>query len=65
MLTIFEITLGGWTVTARILQDNVSELYMAFFIFHKLGIGFCVLGVINAVFMNEKETAKRKDWKSS
>ena len=50
---MFEITLGNWPPVARILQENVSEFYVAFSIIHKLVIGFAVIGVINGVFMQE------------
>eukprot|EP00440_Ansanella_granifera_P076684 gb/GFBE01083210.1/.p1 GENE.gb/GFBE01083210.1/~~gb/GFBE01083210.1/.p1 ORF type:complete len:598 (+),score=137.89 gb/GFBE01083210.1/:1-1794(+) len=53
MLTMFELTLANWPPVARLLQDEVSELYVVFSIFHKLTIGFAVIGVINGVFMQE------------
>eukprot|EP00419_Tripos_fusus_P066406 CAMPEP_0172911160 /NCGR_PEP_ID=MMETSP1075-20121228/185961_1 /TAXON_ID=2916 /ORGANISM="Ceratium fusus, Strain PA161109" /LENGTH=608 /DNA_ID=CAMNT_0013769415 /DNA_START=135 /DNA_END=1958 /DNA_ORIENTATION=+ len=53
MLTMFEITLGNWMPPCRALVENVSEWYMLFSIIHKLIIGFSVLSVLNAVFIQE------------
>merc|ERR1712008_393994 len=53
MLTMFEITLGNWIVPARALVENVSEWYMLFFLAHKMIIGFSVVSVITAVFIQE------------
>ena len=53
MLSMFEITLGNWPVVARILQDNVAEAYMLWSIAHKITIGFALVGILNAVFMQE------------
>jgi len=53
MLTMFEITLGNWMVPCRALVENVSEWYMLFSLAHKLAIGFSVVSVITAVFIQE------------
>jgi Ca2+-binding EF-hand superfamily protein len=53
MLTMFEITLGNWMPPCRALVENVSEWYMLFFLCHKLIIGFSVVSVIGAVFIQE------------
>jgi len=53
MLSMFEITLGNWIVPCRALVENVSEWYMLFFLAHKLVIGFSVVSVITAVFIQE------------
>jgi len=53
MLTMFEITLGNWVPVARLLHDGVNEWFMVFSLFHKLTMGFAVLGVINGVFIQE------------
>merc|ERR1719215_1004377 len=53
MLTMFEITLGNWLPPCRALVENISEWYMLFSIVHKLIIGFSVLSVITAVFIQE------------
>eukprot|EP00419_Tripos_fusus_P045978 CAMPEP_0172819418 /NCGR_PEP_ID=MMETSP1075-20121228/14581_1 /TAXON_ID=2916 /ORGANISM="Ceratium fusus, Strain PA161109" /LENGTH=210 /DNA_ID=CAMNT_0013659939 /DNA_START=50 /DNA_END=679 /DNA_ORIENTATION=- len=53
MLTMFEITLGNWMPPCRALVENVSEWFMLIFLTHKLVIGFSVVSVINAVFVQE------------
>eukprot|EP00930_Biecheleria_cincta_P043294 TRINITY_DN29747_c0_g1_i1.p1 TRINITY_DN29747_c0_g1~~TRINITY_DN29747_c0_g1_i1.p1 ORF type:complete len:565 (+),score=91.44 TRINITY_DN29747_c0_g1_i1:184-1878(+) len=53
MVTMFEITLANWPPACRLLIEHVSEWFALFAIFHKLFIGFAVVGVINGVFMQE------------
>merc|ERR1719192_1106819 len=53
MLTMFEITLGNWMVPCRALVENVSEWYMVFSLLHKMVIGFSVVTVMTAVFIQE------------
>jgi len=53
MLTMFEMTLGNWMPPCRALVENVSEWWMLFSLAHKLIIGFSVVSVITAVFIQE------------
>jgi len=53
MLTMFEMTLGNWMIPCRALVENVSEWYSMFFLLHKFVIGFSVVGIITAVFIQE------------
>jgi len=53
MLTMFEMTLGNWMVPCRALVENVSEWYMIFSLLHKMVIGFSVVTVMTAVFIQE------------
>eukprot|EP00931_Biecheleriopsis_adriatica_P051621 TRINITY_DN29965_c0_g1_i1.p1 TRINITY_DN29965_c0_g1~~TRINITY_DN29965_c0_g1_i1.p1 ORF type:complete len:554 (+),score=93.11 TRINITY_DN29965_c0_g1_i1:62-1723(+) len=53
LLTMFELALANWPPVARLLQEGASEWFIIFSIFHKLTIGFAVIGVINGVFMQE------------
>eukprot|EP00440_Ansanella_granifera_P010024 gb/GFBE01010872.1/.p1 GENE.gb/GFBE01010872.1/~~gb/GFBE01010872.1/.p1 ORF type:complete len:587 (+),score=118.18 gb/GFBE01010872.1/:1-1761(+) len=53
ILTMFELTVGNWVPVARILLEDVSPYWVIFSIFHKLTIGFAVVGVVNGVFMQE------------
>lgn len=52
-LSAFEMTLANWPPIARLLVENVSQWFILFNLFHKLTIGFAVVGVINGVFMQE------------
>eukprot|EP00928_Gymnodinium_smaydae_P033689 TRINITY_DN24068_c0_g1_i2.p1 TRINITY_DN24068_c0_g1~~TRINITY_DN24068_c0_g1_i2.p1 ORF type:complete len:605 (-),score=105.63 TRINITY_DN24068_c0_g1_i2:22-1791(-) len=62
MLTMFEITLGNWVPVARFLAEDLSMWFVVFSIFHKLSIGFAVIGVINGVFISETfKTASQDD----
>merc|ERR1712079_631289 len=46
-------TLANWPPISRTLYENVSEWFIMIAIFHKLTIGFAVIGIINGVFMQE------------
>ena len=60
MLTICEVTLANWAKPARILVSNISEGYSAFFLTYRCIVGFGVLGVISAVFIQQTmQTATR------
>jgi len=51
MLTTFEIMLANWSPACRVLVEHVSEWYSLFFLVYRCIIGFAVLNVINAVFI--------------
>merc|ERR1740121_652084 len=53
MASMFEVTLANWPPAWRLLSESVSEWFMFLGVFHKLTIGFAVVGVINGVFMQE------------
>jgi len=53
MLTMFEITLANWVPPCRLLMDHVSIWYAMFFMFYKLSVGFAVVNVIRAVFIQQ------------
>jgi len=53
VLTMFEITLANWGPPCRVLVDNVSELYSGLFLIYRCLVGFAVLNVISAVFIQQ------------
>jgi hypothetical protein len=53
MLSMFELTLANFPPICRLLGERVSEWFVAFCLFHKLTVGFAVVGIINGVFMQE------------
>merc|ERR1719382_1099043 len=53
LLSMFEITLANWPTACRVLMDNVHEAFMIYALIHKMLLGFAVVGVINAVFIQE------------
>eukprot|EP00928_Gymnodinium_smaydae_P010486 TRINITY_DN13961_c1_g2_i1.p1 TRINITY_DN13961_c1_g2~~TRINITY_DN13961_c1_g2_i1.p1 ORF type:complete len:589 (-),score=109.23 TRINITY_DN13961_c1_g2_i1:127-1845(-) len=61
MLTMFEITLGNWIPPCRALVEHVGEVWMLFSVFHKMIIGFSVVAVINAVFIQETFNVATQD----
>merc|ERR1719506_3590587 len=50
---MFELTLGNWVPIARTLFEDVNEWFIVFTVFHKLSMGFAVIGVINGIFIQE------------
>lgn len=52
-LTMFEIMFANWGPPCRVLVDNVSEWFSAFFLFYRCVPGFAVLNVVNAVFVQQ------------
>merc|ERR1719229_1935700 len=53
LLTMFEITLANWPPACRLLMENVNEWLIIYVVGHKLTIGFAVVNVVNAVFIQE------------
>eukprot|EP00927_Polykrikos_kofoidii_P005716 TRINITY_DN12270_c0_g1_i1.p1 TRINITY_DN12270_c0_g1~~TRINITY_DN12270_c0_g1_i1.p1 ORF type:complete len:560 (-),score=56.96 TRINITY_DN12270_c0_g1_i1:46-1560(-) len=52
-LTMHEIFLANWGPACRVLIENVSEYFSIFFILYRCVLGFAVLNVINAVFVQQ------------
>lgn len=52
-LTMFEILFANWGPPARILVDNVSEWYSIFFLLYRCVLGFAVINVVNAIFVQQ------------
>ncbi|CAE7875696.1 Cacna1i [Symbiodinium microadriaticum] len=52
-LTMFEILFANWAPPCRVLVDNVSEWFSLFFLVYRCIIGFAVLNVVNAVFVQQ------------
>eukprot|EP00439_Symbiodinium_sp_Y106_P044486 s881_g5.t1 len=53
LLSLFELTLANWPPVCRLLVEEVSEWWLLMCLLHKLTMGFAVIGVINAVLMQE------------
>lgn len=50
---MFEILFANWSPPCRVLVDNVSEWFSIFFLVYRCIIGFAVLNVVNAVFVQQ------------
>ncbi|CAK9071673.1 unnamed protein product [Durusdinium trenchii] len=60
--SVFEATFSGsWPLIARPLITNVSEWYCVFWIAYQVVIGFAVMRVIGALFLNETIRAANSD----
>ncbi|CAE8614705.1 unnamed protein product [Polarella glacialis] len=60
-LTMFEILFANWAPACRVLVDNVSEWYSIFFLIYRCVIGFAVINVLNAVFVQQTLKAASSD----
>merc|ERR1712118_27529 len=53
MVSLFEITMANWTPICRFLMEELHEAFMVPVVLYRLVMGLAVIGVINAVFMQE------------
>lgn len=53
VLTMFEILFANWSPPCRVLVDNLSEWFSIFFLLYRCVLGFAVLNVVNAVFVQQ------------
>lgn len=61
LITMFEITFANWAPTCRLLIDNVSEWFGLFFLLHRCVVGFAMLSVIQAVFIQQTMKSAQMD----
>eukprot|EP00437_Effrenium_voratum_P061655 CAMPEP_0181489198 /NCGR_PEP_ID=MMETSP1110-20121109/48831_1 /TAXON_ID=174948 /ORGANISM="Symbiodinium sp., Strain CCMP421" /LENGTH=291 /DNA_ID=CAMNT_0023615969 /DNA_START=167 /DNA_END=1042 /DNA_ORIENTATION=- len=52
-LTMFEILFANWGPPCRVLVDQYSEWFTLFFLTYRCVLGFAVLNVVNAVFVQQ------------
>lgn len=53
ILTMFEVIFANWPIPCRLLVDYVDEWFSLYFIIYRCVVGFCVLNVIGAVFVQQ------------
>ncbi|CAJ1405989.1 unnamed protein product [Effrenium voratum] len=53
ILTMFEILFANWSPPCRVLVENISEYFSIFFLVYRCIIGFAVLNVVGAVFVQQ------------
>jgi len=53
VLTMFEILFANWGPPCRVLVENISEWFCVFFLIYRCVLGFAVLNVVNAVFVQQ------------
>ncbi|CAK9036844.1 unnamed protein product [Durusdinium trenchii] len=61
LLTMFEVLFANWAPACRVLVDNVGEGYSAVFIIYRCFVGFAVLNVVNAVFVQSTMKVAQAD----
>lgn len=52
-LSMFEIMFANWSPPCRVLVESVSEYFAIFFLVYRCILGFAVLNVVNAVFVQQ------------
>jgi len=61
IVTMFEIAIGNWIPTCRLLMDNVNEWYGMFYVLYRCVFMFAVVNVIRAVFITETSRVAASD----
>jgi Ca2+-binding EF-hand superfamily protein len=61
MITMFEITFANWGPLCRLLIDNISEWFGVFFLIYRCVVGFAMLSVIQAVFIQQTMKSAQLD----
>jgi len=52
-LSMFEILFANWGTPCRVVVENISEWFSVFFLLYRCVLGFAVLNVVNAVFVQQ------------
>merc|ERR1719375_1397961 len=61
MLSMFELSMGNFPPIVWLLSEKVTGWFVLFCLMHKLTVGFAVIGVINAVFIQETFKVANQD----
>jgi len=61
LLTMFEIMLANWAQACRVLVNNVSEFFTVAFLVYRCCLGYAVLNVISAVFIQQTLRVAQND----
>lgn len=61
IVTMFEITHANWGPHCRLLMNGVNEWWALFFLMYKCSIGFAVVQVITAVFIQQTFKVASRD----
>ncbi|CAE7243352.1 para, partial [Symbiodinium pilosum] len=61
VLTLFEVFFANWAPACRVLVENISEWYSLLFLVYRCGIGFAVINVVNAVFVQQTMQVAKGD----
>mmetsp|Transcript_48194 Transcript_48194/g.114604 ORF Transcript_48194/g.114604 Transcript_48194/m.114604 type:complete len:477 (-) Transcript_48194:232-1662(-) len=61
LLTMFEMSLANWMIPTRVLTEKVSEWYMLYAIPHRVIVGFAMVTVLGAVFIQETFQIAKND----
>merc|ERR1712187_287723 len=61
LITMFEIHLANFAPACRVIVENVGELYGYIFLTYRCVVGFAILNVINAVFIQQTVAVAQQD----
>ncbi|CAJ1441944.1 unnamed protein product, partial [Effrenium voratum] len=50
---MFEVLMANWAPACRVLVDNVDEGYALGFVVYRCLVGFAILNVVSAVFLQQ------------
>mmetsp|Transcript_20124 Transcript_20124/g.47352 ORF Transcript_20124/g.47352 Transcript_20124/m.47352 type:complete len:627 (-) Transcript_20124:208-2088(-) len=53
LLSMFEILFANWGPPCRVVVENISEWFSVFFLLYRCVLGFAVLNVVSAVFVQQ------------
>jgi len=60
-ITMFEIHLANWITPCRVIMRTLGELYGWFFVIYRCVVGFSVINVISAVFIQQTMAVAQND----
>jgi len=61
LVTMFEVLFANWSPACRVLTENVTEWFGLFFILYRCLVGFAVLNVVRAVFIQQTMKMAHQD----
>jgi len=61
LVTMFEVLFANWSPACRVLTENVSEWFGLFFVVYRCLVGFAVLNVVRAVFIQQTMKIAHQD----
>jgi len=61
IFTMSEIMFANWASPARVLVDNISDTWIVVIIIYRCIIGFAILNVVNAVFVQQTMKVAQSD----
>jgi len=61
LITMFEIHMANWITPCRVIMETMGESYGAAFVFYRCVMGFALMNVISAVFVQQTMAVVQQD----